>query len=65
MIILNSQEKMMCVSLRVKSFVEAYFKKMETLSLLPFYFSSFYSAQISYGPGGQNERRLLEDYVFN
>lgn len=25
----------------------------------------FYSTQISYGPGGQNDKRLLEDYVFN
>lgn len=27
--------------------------------------SLFYSTQISYGPGGQNDKRLLEDCVFN
>lgn len=55
----------MCLPL-FNSFVEA-FCKDENSTHPPYSFplSSFYSTQISYGPGGQNDKRLLEDYVFN
>lgn len=50
----------------LNSFVAAFCKDENSTSnppLLPL--ASFYSTQISYGPGGQNDKRLLEDYVFN
>lgn len=46
-------------------FVEAFCEDENSAHppLLPL--SLFYSTQISYGPGGQNDKRLLEDCVFN